>query len=138
MALTLRDDLTLCNYRTRLAQLDPDTLESNREQLQPSLSEAERAQVDVLWPEVEEVLANTDGECLIEIADVVDSNEQVAFRIFVIPWGGALVFAADSSERVGSVVQHDPGDFSDPQTAAALQSALKRSAVSFKSKIRFA
>jgi len=130
--------LTVCNYRTQLAQLDAETLEDNRAQLDVVLSETERRQLEVLWPEVVEVLANNDGECLIEIADVVRDDQEVAFRIFVIPWGSALVFAADSPKPVGTVVQHDPGEFDDRELATNFQMALERSMVNFKSKIRFA
>lgn len=130
--------LTVSNYRTHLAQLDPDTLEDNRVQLGAAISDGEREQLEVLWPEVVEVLANNDCECLIEIADVVGDDARVAFRIFAIPWGSALVFAADSPNPVGTVVQHDPGEFEDPELATRLHTALAQSTVRFESTIRFA
>ena len=130
--------LKFVNYRTRLATLDAETLEHNRDEITPSLSGSEGAQLDILWPEVVEVLANNDGQCLIEIADVTADDGRVTHRVFVIPWGSALVFPADSSEPVGMVVQHDPEEFEDSKLAAALQVALESSGIRFKQSIRFA
>ncbi len=130
--------LKFVNYRTQLATLDAETLEHNRDEITTSLSGPEGAQLDILWPEVVEVLANNDGQCLIEIADVTADDGRVTHRVFVIPLGSALVFPADSSAAVGMVVQHDPEEFEDSKLAAALQFALESPVVHFKQSIRFA